>query len=209
MDSVLHLGDCVEVMRSFPDKSFDTVITDPPYGNNTGYSDYDDSRENLALLVAAFMPEALRVAKRVVVTPGVRNIYLYPEYTWILSWVNMAGVGSSSWGFACWQPILVYGKDPYLQSGRGRRPDTFVQTQNQVAKVDHPCPKPTNVMKWIIERTTNPGESILDPFTGSGTTGVACVGMGRKFTGIELAPSYYEIAKSRITDAEQQPILGL
>lgn len=115
----LRLGNCIELMKQMEDKSIDCVVTDPPYGNGLEYASYEDSRENLTKLVPEFMEQALRVAKKVVVTPGVKNIYLYPEYTWILSWVNMAGVGSSQWGFSCWQPIIVYGKDPYLQTGGG------------------------------------------------------------------------------------------
>ena len=204
MSVELHLGDCLEVMKSMPDKSVDAIITDPPYGNNLKYSSYLDTRENLEKIVPIFMDECLRIAQRVVVTPGVANIYLYPKYTWILSWVNMAGVGSSSWGFSCWQPILVYGKDPFLQNRKGRRPDTYQQKGNEVAKVNHPCPKPTNVMRWIVERTTMVNETILDPFMGSGTTGVACVQTGRNFIGIEIDPEYFAIAERRIKEAEAQ-----
>ena len=200
----LHLGDCLEVMKSIPDKSVDAVITDPPYGNNLEYATYQDTRESLERLVPAFMSECLRVSNKVIVTPGVANIYLYPKYTWILSWVNMAGVGSTSWGFSCWQPILVYGKDPFLATGKGRRADTFIQKLNQVADVNHPCPKPDNVMRWIIDRTVFENDTILDPFMGSGTTGVACVQTGRNFIGIEIEPKYFEIAEHRIHDAQQQ-----
>ena len=203
----LILGDCLEIMKSMSDKSVDAVITDPPYGNNTDYSVYQDTRENLKGLVDGFMPNALRIAEKVAVTSGVKNIYLYPEYTWILSWVNMAGVGSSQWGFTCWQPIIVYGKDPYLQDGKGRRPDSFIQMKTEKANVDHPCSKPENVMRWIIERTTRESDTILDPFMGSGTTGVACVQTGRNFIGIEIDPDYYEIAKRRIKEAQMQPRL--
>ena len=207
-DVKLYLGDCLEVMKGMPDKSVDAVITDPPYGNNLNYASYVDTRESLEKLVPAFMKECLRIAERVVVTPGVANIYLYPKYTWILSWVNMAGIGSTSWGFSCWQPILVYGKDPFLQTGKGRRPDTFQQRNNEVAKVNHPCPKPNNVMRWIIERTTFDKTTILDPFMGSGTTGVACVQTGRNFLGIEIEPTYFAIAERRIKEAQMQPRLG-
>ena len=81
MNIQLHLGDCLEVMRSMPDKSVDAVITDPPYGNNLKYASYEDSRESLEKLVPAFMDECLRISSKVIVTPGVANIYLYPKYT--------------------------------------------------------------------------------------------------------------------------------
>ena len=189
-------------MKELPDGCVDAVVTDPPYGNLTNYASYKDTRESLAKLVDDFMTEALRVSRGVVaVTPGVKNIFLYPEYSWILCWVNRAGVGSSPWGFCCWQPILVYGKDPFLSKGLGRRPDVFEQKLNQVASVDHPCPKPTNVMRWILERTTAPGDIILDPFLGSGTTAVACVETGRHYIGIEIEPKYCDIARRRVAEA--------
>lgn len=207
MSVKLYQANCIDILTSMPSGSVDCIITDPPYGNDTDYDGYQDTRENLSALVAAFMPQALRVANRVVLTPGVRNIYLYPEYTWILSWVNMAGIGSSAWGFCCWQPIIVYGKDPYLSDGKGRRPDTYLQKANEVANVNHPCPKPTNVIKWILTRVSRPGESVCDPFMGSGTTGVACISLGRDFIGIEMSPAYYQIAERRIANAQAQPML--
>jgi len=203
----VHHSNSVEFMRSLESQSVDVVFADPPYGNETEYATYKDTRENLVKLVSEFMPEALRIAKRVVITPGVKNMYLYPEYTWVLSWVNMAGVGSSSWGFSCWQPILVYGKDPFLSQGLGRRADTFMQRNNQVASVDHPCPKPDNVMRWIIERTSIEGETVLDPFLGSGTTGVACMQLNRNFIGIDMDSKYVKIAEKRISQSQGQGLL--
>ena len=68
----------------------------------------------------------------------------------------------------------------------------------------HPCEKPVAVMEWCLGFLPN-AETILDPFMGSGTTGVACVKLGRKFTGIELDPDYFEIACKRIEEAYKQP----
>jgi len=64
-------------------------------------------------------------------------------------------------------------------------------------------------MRWILERTTRPAETVLDPFMGSGTTGVACVQTGRNFIGIEIEPKYFEIAQRRIAEAEAQLRLPL
>jgi len=71
---------------------------------------------------------------------------------------------------------------------------------------NHIAEKPMEVMAWIIG-VTRPGGTILDPFMGSGTTGVACVKTGRKFIGIEIDPGYFEIAKKRISEAQMQPRL--
>lgn len=201
MDYRIINGNCIDVLARIDSQSIDCLFADPPYGNGTPYKSYDDTRENLTNLVRDFMPQALRVAKRVVITPGVKNMFLYPEPTWTLAWVNQAGI---AWGFCCWQPILVYGKDPYLQAGKGRQPDTYFQTKTESIKSSHPCPKPVNVMRWILERTSNEGDTILDPFCGSGITGVAAMQTDRNFIGIELDPTYAQIAETNIKQAKAQ-----
>ena len=70
---------------------------------------------------------------------------------------------------------------------------------------EHPTQKPLDVMKWCIERLPSGCSTILDPFMGSGTTGVACVKLGRKFIGIEIEPKYFDIACKRISEALKQP----
>jgi site-specific DNA-methyltransferase (adenine-specific) len=68
----------------------------------------------------------------------------------------------------------------------------------------HPAPFPFNLARDHIKSWSNPGDTILDPFMGSGTTGLACHRLGRKFVGIELDPTYYNIAKTRIEEAQAQ-----
>ncbi len=198
--------DSISYLRGYqivPDEYlFDCVITDPPYANMTEYDSYVDSRENLKTLIDLVMPYLLRLAPRVIITPGVGNMFLYPEPIWTLAWVNPAGVGSSSWGFTCWQPILAYDKDPFLQDNKGRRPDTFFQKRTERADDNpHPCPKPYNVMRWIVERTTRINDHVLDPFMGSGATGVACAQTIRRFTGIDLSSEYCKYAAKSISEA--------
>ena len=65
----------------------------------------------------------------------------------------------------------------------------------------HPTQKPVRVMKWAMEFTSG---TVLDPFMGSGTTGVACMNLGRKFIGIEIEPKYFDIACERIENAQRQ-----
>jgi site-specific DNA-methyltransferase (adenine-specific) len=200
----LHLGDCLDYMRGMEATSVDCIVADPPYGIGVDYGGYVDNRENLERLVSKFVPEARRVAKRVLITCGVSNIYLYPQPNWILSWHTPAGAGSSSWGFCCWQPILAYGTDPFLAGGLGRRPDSVVWTE-QSKPNGHPVPKPENFMKWLILRgSVEKGDTIFDPFMGSGTTGVAAVNLGRNFIGCEINPDYYAIAERRIREAQLQ-----
>ena len=67
---------------------------------------------------------------------------------------------------------------------------------------EHPSQKPINLMKKLVSEFTEEGQTILDPFMGSGTTGVACVQTGRKFIGMEISEDYYNIAKKRIENAQ-------
>jgi site-specific DNA-methyltransferase (adenine-specific) len=71
-------------------------------------------------------------------------------------------------------------------------------------RLNHITPKPVELIENIIKHSTNENYTILDPFMGSGTTGVACVQTGRNFIGIEIEPKYFEIAERRIKDAQQQ-----
>jgi hypothetical protein len=76
---------------------------------------------------------------------------------------------------------------------------------SQADMPDHPTQKPIALMKYLIEKLTQPGDTVLDPFMGSGTTGVACVQTGRRFLGCEIDPTYYAIAEKRIAAAQYIP----
>ena len=192
---IIH-GDCREILPLIPDKSIDLVLTDPPYGNSTDYKSYVDDKDNLNYLVSKVIPEVMRIASICFVTCGVANMWLYPNPTWVLSWVVPAGSGSGPWGFCCWQPVLAYGKDPYLANGKGRKPDTLVRYE-KASNEAHPCAKPLTVWKWLISRGNIEGGLLLDPFLGSGTTAVASKHLNRYCIGIEIEEKYCEIAAKR------------
>lgn len=183
----IHNADCRKVLPLFPDKSFDLVLTDFPYANGTQYDNYDDTEENLILLIHDIMPELFRIGKRILLTCGVANMALYPRPDWTLCWFSPAGKGSGPWGFCCWQPILAYGKDPYLQNRLGRRPDAWQKIEVS-KKCDHPCPKPLDFWTQLLLRgSVNGDDIILDPLMGSGTTLRAAKNTGRRAVGIELS----------------------
>lgn len=191
-------GDCLDVMKQMPDKCVDLICTDPPYGLDVAYDSFDDTQENLSNLIGGVMPEMLRVAKRVMLTPGVQNIPLYPRYDWIIAWVYGTTNTWGKWGFNSWQPILCYGKDPYLENSMGARMD-IIKDSSLPPKEDHPCPKSMEfVRKMIVRGSVKDGDIILDPFLGSGTTAVAAKQLGRKFIGIELSEKYCKIAEERL-----------
>jgi site-specific DNA-methyltransferase (adenine-specific)/modification methylase len=214
--ATLYLGDCMDILPTLP--KVDAVITDPPYGvelqgksnkwkpeMSGGYISFEDSPSNVVANVIPRFVAALSISKRGVLTPGTRMAHSYPAPDAMGGIYNRCGAGSGKWGFECVAPVYYYGPCPYLATGQGRRPNGWEQPVNDYAdKSDHPCPKPIGLMVWLVERGSLCGETILDPFMGSGTTGVAAIQLGRKFIGIEREPKYFDIACKRIEQAVAQ-----
>lgn len=207
-DARLILGDCREVLPTLP--KADAVVTDPPYGlgdaetEKNNYASFSDDEGEVEALVLEMLSRVR--GTRTILTPGQKMMFRYPEPSAIGCFYYPAGVGSCSWGFVGWQPIFYYGKDPFLQDGKGRASNSFYATDS-AEKNGHPCPKPIGQWTKLVARTTRINETILDPFMGSGTTGVACAKLGRKFIGVELEPKYFDIACRRIEEAYRQPRL--
>lgn len=207
--TIFH-GDCREILPKLP--KVDLVLTDPPYGVNfkgkstkhtkrdmDGYLSISDGPEIVSDVVVPVMEICIGIA-RVVVTPGTRNCFKYPEPTAIGCIFYPSGAGLGRWGFTCSQPILYYGADPYLAHGMGHRPDSFSTTAN-AGVTEHPCEKPIGVMRWLVVKGSLEGELILDPFMGSGTTLVAAKQLGRRAIGIEIEEKYCEIAAKRLAQS--------
>lgn len=191
----IYHGNCLEILPQL--SKVNLILTDFPYGNYTDYGTYKDTQERLVWLIERAMPLMRRKSERVLITCGVGNISLYPRPDWVLLWIAPAGAGSGKWGFCCWQPILAYGSDPYLEDGLGRRPDLIMS--NEIAEdYGHPCPKPINLWKQVLLRgSVNDGDIILDPFLGSGTTLRAAKDLNHYCIGIEIEEKYCEIAAKR------------
>ena len=197
----IYHGDCREIL---PHIAGDVVLTDPPYGVGVAYDGYADTTEALDALIADVCPILRAVAPVTALTPGIANVHRYPPPTWLLAWVQEnSGTGSCPWGFNVWQPVLVYGPDPYLSRGMGRRPDLIKSAASSkelgaLKLAGHPCPKPLVGWRRIAARLTPLGtETIVDPFMGSGTTLEAAKYAGRRAIGIELSERYCEIAARR------------
>jgi DNA modification methylase len=221
-DCTLYLGDCLEVMPTLG--GVDAVVTDPPYGVNltakvtkhkkiTASHNYRDTPEHVLPMVTEAIRLAMLLAPCALVTSGNRLLQDYPKATSIGTIFAANGAGRDRWGFTGNNPILYYGSCPYLRHGLGSRPNSFYSALPGMPAtgentIDHPCPKPIAWMDWLVKRASPfSGETILDPFMGSGTTGVACVKLGRKFIGIELDEKYFDIACKRIEEAYKQPNL--
>jgi len=196
-DGIIILNsDCREILPYLP--TVDLVLTDPPYGVGVEYTQFDDTPDNVKRLVRDVVPICIQKAKRVALTCATRQITFYPPSDWILCWFNRAGAGMNPWGFTCWQPILVYGSDPYLENCMGSRPD-FIEHSETSEKNGHPCPKPRKFWETLLLRcSVKESDTILDPFMGSGTTLVAAKNLGRRAIGIEIEEKYCEIAVQRL-----------
>lgn len=193
----LHLGDCLPFMKTLADKSVDCVLTDPPYGI--------DKEEWDAEFDPTFIDEGIRVAPLLVVIPGIWALgkcitAMGENYLWTIGGHKGGGMTNTPIGFNNWQPVVLAGK---TKERVGVDAFDFTPTDSGI-KFYHSCQKPLNFMRWIVERTTRVGDTIFDPFMGSGTTGVACVQTGRNFIGCEIDPKYFAIAEKRIADAQLQ-----
>lgn len=205
-DAVLIQGDCLNILPALC--KVDSVVTDPPYGVGFNYSSFEDTPANVAKVAVEAIRLALGIARSVAVTPGTECAFLYPKPNDIGAIFNASGNGSGRWGFKCSTPVLFYGKCPYLATSQGRRANSWQQSPSDVSeKCGHPCPKPLGMMRWLVNRASLDAETILDPFMGSGTTGVAALQLGRQFIGIELHEEYFDIACKRIAEAWNQPRL--
>lgn len=201
-DATLYLADCLDVLPTLP--KVDAVITDPPYGINAartrnsakdGWVDYGCDGWDLVRPDRAIF-DAMRLVSEMQVIWGGNYFtdYLPPSQQW-LSWdkgqdgFSLADfeLAWSSQDKACRR--INYPRALALKDGK-----------------QHPTQKPLAVMRWCIEQAGNP-QTILDPFAGSGTTGVAALQMGLKFIGIEREPRYFEIMCERLQRVVSAPPL--
>jgi len=200
-NATLYLGDCLEVMKNMPDNLVDTVLTDPPYGIGFEYETYDDNERDWYKLMDAAV-RLMRKLSKFIVMPVCRIDRLGWWYgthapDWIICWYKGSPGHRSNIGFNDWEPHLVWGKPPKQMHDYFYTP--LIKDEN-----GHPCPKPNGYSNWLVSRCVLEGGLVLDPFMGSGTTGVACMNLGRKFIGVEIEPKYFDIACKRIDMAERQ-----
>jgi DNA modification methylase len=197
----LYLGDCREILPTLP--RHDATVTDPPYGINAardrksqkhGWRDYAAPGWDTERPPADLIKLILGSAKHAIVWGG--NYFtdsLPPSSKW-LSWDK----GQTDFSLADFELAWC------SFDGAARR----IMLPRSVALQDgkeHPTQKPIEVMRWCIDKLPRGCGTILDPFMGSGTTGVAAVNMGLGFTGIEMVPAYFDVAKRRIEAALASP----
>ena len=204
-NATLYHGDCLEILPTL--EKVDAVVTDPPYGIGEASKNFA-SRSKLANAdkyessewdnqpCSQEQIDAMRGAADTQVIFGGNYFHLPPSPCWLvwdkdrtgdfadaeLAWTNIKGAVR----------LIKWRWNGMLQE----------DMKNKEKRV-HPTQKPVPVMEWVIQQSKTTG-SVLDPFMGSGTTGVACMNLGRKFIGIEIDKKYFDIACERIEQAQKQ-----
>lgn len=203
----LHLGDCRDVLPSLT--AVNAIVTDPvwpnvPAGSIAGSDDpwglfvdaVDAMPEHNRIVVVMRCDSDPRFLRAIPLDkPFLRSIqlpYVMPGYLG-----RILGGDETAYWFG--EPIarsrgrmVIPGRAPPVQPG-GRPPN------------GHPMSRAQDHFDWLLNWASDPGETVLDPFMGSGTTGVSAVKLGRRFIGIEIEPKYFDIACRRIDEATHQP----
>lgn len=226
MTTGLYNADCLDALRELPDKCVDLVVTDPPYLiETTGAGIYKDPSFGANLIAAeltsaglkdGFSPDVLhelcRVMKKI-------NCYIWCSQKQIIPLLNYFVKGRRcNWNIICWHktnPIPATG-NKYLTDtefclffrekgvrvyGTFDTKHTYYVTYKNTPdkhKYNHPTVKPLDIIKNLIINSSQEGDIVLDPFAGSGTTGVAAATLGRKYLIYEINPEYYKTARERL-----------
>ena len=225
-------GDCLELMKEIPDKSIDLIATDPPYlisATNGGGTINNVKKLNKSLAdlktvditqgydIESFGEEFIRVMKEI-------NIYFWCNKVQIPDYFNFyVNKHKCKFDILCWHKTNAlptysnkYLSDTeyllYFRKGKGKCfPESYEDAKtfyispiNHKDKKEfrHPTIKPLDITEKIIRNSTREGQLVLDPFMGSGTTGVACINTNRNFIGYELDEHYFQIAKERLEQHE-------
>lgn len=196
-DAVLYQGDCREILPLLP--KVDAVVTDPPYG--IGFAAQPTKWQRRAGAVPVTwddvtvdgLGDILSHAKVQIVWGG--NYYPLPPSRGWISWFKPDAPPSMSNIELAWTNRDVNASQISW---------SIAATNSE--RAGHPTQKPVAVIMYCLAQIKD-CETILDPFMGSGTTGVACAKLGRRFIGIELEPRYFDIACKRIDEAYRQPRL--
>lgn len=200
-DCTLYLGDCLEILPTLG--KVDAVVTDPPYGIADVWTKggqrhgWQNANRQMAVRNAWDQKappreffDRLRASADELVIWGGNYFDLPPSRCWLV-WNKPERNFSLAEAELAWT-----NRDALVRVIDARRSDP---------DREHPTQKPLEVMRWSVEKLK--GQTILDPFMGSGTTGVACAHLGRKFIGIEIHEPYFSIACRRIEEAYRQPRL--
>lgn len=204
--------DCLKAMKDIPDNSIDMILSDPPYGMSfqSNYRKVKHKKiknDDCLDWLEDFIKQIYRISKDNTahyLFCSIHNIDIFKQEIEkffkiknILIWKkNNTGMGDLKGSFAPkYEMIIFFHKGRKLINGK-RECDIleFNKTRNQL----HPTEKPVDLLEYLIKKFSNENETCIDPFIGSGSTGVACNNLNRSFIGIEIDKDYFDIAEKRI-----------
>jgi site-specific DNA-methyltransferase (adenine-specific) len=204
----IYHGDCREVLQHI---EACVVVTDPPYGINLGdhasaaekrrgllskQRGYLDTPENFDKVVVPAIQTVLRMTKRGMVFSVPPSMWRLPAPDAIGGIFVAGAVGRNRWGWSNLIHCLLYGVAPGLELGA--KPTAISKTAT-AEKTGHPTTKPLIWLHWALSLGVASGETVIDPFMGSGTTLRAAKNLGHKAIGIEIEEKYCEIAAKRLS----------
>ena len=218
-------GDCLALMADMEPGSVDAIVTDPPYGIGgevvrqggatvealPAWDVFDNSW--ICSGAQALRPGGSMVAFTDTLRTGgmwakMQAAGLHPRQ--IIFWLKQAPPPCPRRSFQSAVEVAVWATKPgatYEWTGGGVTPNCWHETSVS-ANREHPTQKPVALMRWLCRLVTPPGGLVLDPFCGSGTTGVAAVGEGFRFVGMELEPRFVQISRARLANT-QAPLFDL
>ena len=225
-DCQLMFGDCLERMKEIPDDSIDLIVTDPPYKltsggckpsgnfnivfNRTNYAGISSGKMFNIPDFNEWLGNAYRILK------NGTHFYCMTNDKNLNNIINESlKVGFKEVNILVWDkgmhvPTPYYMKNIefilLFRKGKARKiinmgSTSLIKIKGIFGTKVHPSEKPIKLMEHFILNSSLENDIILDPFMGSGSTGVACVNANRKFIGIELDEKYYDISCQRIKDA--------
>jgi site-specific DNA-methyltransferase (adenine-specific) len=213
-DATLYLGDCREILSLLA--SVDVTITDPPYGQQTHDGARTGANGEVQLIpfasitaaeLVAVAERAVSLSKRwVVMTCEWRHAAELERLEALVRlgvWIKPNGAPQFTGDRpgTGWEAVAILHRPGKKRWNGGGHHAVWVTNKTDG---EHPTQKPLPLVEKWLTQFTDAGETILDPFMGSGTTGVACANLGRKFIGIEIERRYFEIACERIAAAYAQ-----
>ena len=207
-DCRLILGDSEAVLHGLSD--FDAVVTDPPYGigeaagknksrtNMAVAKDYGNDEWDNQAISSDLLHMVMAAGRWNIIFGG--NYYPMPATSCWLVWDKLNGDNDFADCELAWTNLpKAVRRIRYMWNGMLRA--------NGEERGDHPTQKPLGVMAWCLQQLPPDTRTVIDPFMGSGTTGVACVAAGMAFTGIERESRYFDAACRRVEAAYKQPRL--